>query len=364
MQIRLATLNTWAIPEPIARDVPERIHAIGKRLASLDLDVMAFQEVWTHEASVRLRDAGQAAGLPHCWFGNETFGDGGLLVLSRLPIDSVRFEPFAVTGAPERVVRNLEYLSGKGFATIQLRTPQGPFVVVDTHLHARYGHLAAHKHAAQRTGQVVQMTSRLVDSQIPMAVVGDFNFQEGEADYRVLTDILGLRDAAVSLDRRIPTTLQANPYGDRSGDHRKDFVFVRDGQSGTVTPRSLVRAFDEPLEINGHPAAYSDHAGLLVELEIEPAAASTRTWRPTDPDPRVFDLAANELAEGERLARARQNGGRRISGIGIGLSAVAALGAAPRRMSRRKLLRASLAGAALLGLPPGIGYSVVCDSAM
>lgn len=359
MQIRLATLNAWGIPEPIGRDVQERIDAIGKHLSSLDLDVMAFQEVWTREAALRLRDAGRAAGLPHCWFGDETFGAGGLLVLSRLPIEKVRFEPYAVTGAPERVVRNLEYVAGKGFATIQVTTPSGPLVVVDTHLHARYGSIAAHKHAAQRTGQVVQMTSRFIDSPLPMAVVGDFNFQEGEADYRVLTDILGLRDVAADLDRRVPTTLRSNPYGHRSFDRRKDFVFVRDGRGVRVTPRSLVRAFDETLHFDGRPAAYSNHAGLLVQLEV--GAAETTAWSHSYPDAGVFDLAASKLAEGERLARARQNGGRRISGIGIGVSTVAALAAAPRRMSRRKMLRASLASAALLGLPPGIGYSVVSE---
>ncbi|MFP6622989.1 MAG: hypothetical protein VCC20_05880, partial [Myxococcota bacterium] len=79
------------------------------------------------------------------------------------------------------------------------------------------------------------------------------------------------------------------------------------------------------------------------------------------PSEDVFDLAARVLAEGERLAARRQNGTRKLSGVGIGLAAAAALSATPKRMSRRKLLRGSLATAALLALPPGVGFSIVSE---
>ena len=50
MQVRLATLNVWALPEPLGRDVTARVDAIGHRIPSLDLDLIAFQEVWTRAA--------------------------------------------------------------------------------------------------------------------------------------------------------------------------------------------------------------------------------------------------------------------------------------------------------------------------
>ena len=50
MQIRAATLNAWALPEPLAELVPERMRAIGDELARLELDLMAFQEIWTSTA--------------------------------------------------------------------------------------------------------------------------------------------------------------------------------------------------------------------------------------------------------------------------------------------------------------------------
>jgi hypothetical protein len=90
MRIRVATLNVWGLPEPLAPSVPARMQAIGRQMASLDLDAIAFQEVWTEDARSELVAAGRAAGLPLAWHHPAGFG-GGLLVLTRLPIRSARF---------------------------------------------------------------------------------------------------------------------------------------------------------------------------------------------------------------------------------------------------------------------------------
>ncbi|MFP6630699.1 MAG: hypothetical protein VCC67_16855, partial [Myxococcota bacterium] len=79
MQVRLATLNVWALPEPLGRDVTTRIDAIGRRIPSLGLDLIAFQEVWTRAAWAQLRDAGHRAGLQQAWSGGAN--SGGLLLL-------------------------------------------------------------------------------------------------------------------------------------------------------------------------------------------------------------------------------------------------------------------------------------------
>ncbi len=71
MQIRLGTLNAWALPEPLASDVSSRIDAIGKKLPDYDLDVVACQEVWTRQARRVLQRAGARAGLIHAWAGDD-----------------------------------------------------------------------------------------------------------------------------------------------------------------------------------------------------------------------------------------------------------------------------------------------------
>ena len=54
MKLRVVTLNVWALPWGLSRQVPARLDAIGHALADLDPDVVAFQEVWTEEARRRL----------------------------------------------------------------------------------------------------------------------------------------------------------------------------------------------------------------------------------------------------------------------------------------------------------------------
>ena len=356
MQIRLATLNVWALPEPLGRDVTQRIDAIGQKLPSLELDLIAFQEVWTQDAMDRLEADGRRAGLRHAWRGGPRHG--GLLVLSRYPIDEVSFERFALQGEAERVVTNLEYLSGKGFATVRLSTPAGPLLVVNTHLHASYSSAAPHRHVPHRTVQAIQMATRFVHRSEPIVALGDFNFREGEPDYEVLTEIIGMGDVAARLENRQDTTLNTNPYRNPGArGQRKDYVFSRSGSEQRLVPQAVIRSFDDQLEISGKPASYSNHAGLIASFEVRRATGAARPTVSQD----VFELAARALAEGESLAAERQIDNRMLSGAGIGLAATAGLLATPKRLSRRRLLRASLATSGLLALTPGVGFSIISE---
>ena len=92
------------------------MRAIGERIPDLDLDVLALQEVWTAGARRRLVEAGQRAGLPYVWHRSGNLRDGGLLVLSRLPILGARFERYVLPGQPPRA-DHMDYYAGKGFLT-------------------------------------------------------------------------------------------------------------------------------------------------------------------------------------------------------------------------------------------------------
>ncbi len=354
MQIRLGTLNAWAMPEPLSRDLDARIDAIGAKLASLDLDVIAFQEAWTSDARRSLRRAGASAGLQHSW-GHDQGNAGGLLVLSRFPISDVHFETFALRGEPSLAVANLEYLSGKGFVTLRIESPDdGPFNLINTHLHARYKSVSGDGNLPHRIGQVVQLATNVLGIDIPAIAVGDFNFLEGELDYRVFTDVLHMRDTAAELGNRQPTTLRG-PYRQKKRiDRRKDFVFVRDGETRAIESRSIRRTFDSLLEIDGRQIQYSNHAGLVFDFELGPRVTAHAAL----PDRSLFELTAQALARGQREAEARQETDRTLSGLGVGCSVIAGLGTMPQRMSRRRVLRFALGSAALLALTPSIGLGV------
>ena len=201
MRVRAATLNTWALPEPLADRVLARMRAIGSRIGQFDLDVIAFQEIWRSDARQILEAAGQRAGLPHRWHSGAHLGGSGLLVLSRFPIEKARFERFDLGGLARRIDHG-DYWGGKGFVQLRLATDAGPLTFIDTHLHARYSGDVAHQYRGHRVGQIVQLAMGSIETTDPVIAAGDFNFTEGQPEYQVLTGLTGMRDAAAELDRR------------------------------------------------------------------------------------------------------------------------------------------------------------------
>jgi endonuclease/exonuclease/phosphatase family metal-dependent hydrolase len=357
MQIRVATLNVWALPTPLAPSVAARMRAIGRRLASLDLDAIAFQEVWTDDARHRLAAAGRAAGLPIAWHHPPGFG-GGLLVLSRLPIRSARFDMFSLRGDPARP-DHPDYYGGKGWATLELETPAGPLILVDTHLHAPYRKDVPHGYRAHRVGQVSELALASRKLPHPILVLGDFNFADDHPEYTILTGLTGLRDVALELDSPSATVLGRNPYRGytHKPDRRVDYVFARDGEATGIVPLETQRIFDERLEIDGDPASFSNHAGVLAQVALVPGGGRALAL----PNPSAIALATQYLQEGLLESRQRRRGDRVWAGAGLGAAALASLGMRSPRVSRRRLLRTALQAGALLALTPGLGFSIVSE---
>ncbi len=353
MQIRVATLNVWGLPAPFAEDVGPRVRAIGAHLPTLGLDVVAFQEVWTPEARHSLISAGVRAGLENAWFNRTSLAGGGLLVLSRFPIEQAGFERFALRGLPEQVADG-DYYSGKGLARIRLKTDQGAFTLLCTHLQA--GTLPR-AYCGHRAGQVVQLALAARRSNDPIVAAGDFNFREEDPEYRVLVGLAGLQDVAATLDRRLPTVLSSNPYrGSSKSDRRIDYLFARHGAERAVTPRSVQRMFDEPLELGGRRAAYSIHSGVMADLEIGPGESP-----PPRPDRGAVELAARLLSEGRLEAAGRRKGGRTWAALGLGCAALSSASLLAPSVTRRRVLRGTLQAATLAALTPSLGFSVLSE---
>jgi len=357
MRLRVATLNVWALPEPLAPDVDDRMRAIGERLAALDLDIAAFQEVWTADARRRLVAAGRDAGLVHAWHHKPSYG-GGLLVLTRLPIRSARFDAFSVRGDPGRP-DHPDYYGGKGWATLELATDAGPVALVDTHLHARYSRDVSHEYRAQRVGQIVELALASRELRTPVVAVGDLNLVDTDPEHAILTGLTGLRDVAAELADRSATVLRSNPYRAESSkpDRRVDYVFARDGENAGIVARSVQRAFDERLVLDGDAASASNHAGVLAELEI--VSGGGRVLAP--PSDHAIALATRMLEEGRLETRDRRRGDRVLAGVGVGAAALASLGLRDPRISRRRMLRTALQAGAVLALTPGVGFSIVSE---
>lgn len=331
--------------------------AIGARLPLLSADLVALQEVWTRGARDELLQAGRRVGLLHSWHGGAPLGGGGLLVLSRLPIRAVRFEPFAIQPLPQHP-HHVDYWGGKGYAALQVDLGEDSLTLIDTHLQARYGRDVDHEYRCHRAGQAVEVALATRASEAPVVVCGDFNFQERDDEYKVLTGLSGLIDVAARLDRREPTLLASNPYrrGSRR-DRRIDLILVRDGARHALIPRSIERVFDEPIPLSGGSGACSDHAGLVADLELRAEAQPASP----PPDPAALELAAALLFEGQREAERRRRGGRIWAGAGLGGAVLATAGFRAPGFTRRHLLRGALAGAGLLALTPGLALPVLAE---
>ncbi len=131
-------------------------------------------------------------------------------------------------------------------------------------------------------------------------------------------------------------------------------MFARDGVERAAVPHSILRVLDETIEIDGEPAGYSDHAGLLAEIDFERAP----TFRPP-PDGDAVARAADYLREGRGKAeqRRRDHLGIAAGGGAVALAAVGSASFAP--ISRRRLLRASLLGLPVLALGASTGIGVL-----
>jgi endonuclease/exonuclease/phosphatase family metal-dependent hydrolase len=358
MKIQVATLNVWALPEPIARDVLPRMRAIGDRLAKSALDVVAFQEVWLPAARDVLVEEGRRHGFAHAWRSSDTLGGGGLLVVSRFPILDSHFEPYTLSGFPEEI-ENGEYLSGKGFVKLRLQTPNGPFSLIATHLHARYRKDFSHAFRSHRTGQIVQLAEHAREESEPLVMVGDFNVSENGREYRVLTGLTGMRDVGAELGVREPTVYRSNPYRERGAkpDRRIDFIFVRNGAQRAIAPISVCGIFEDEFEIDGRVASCSNHAGVVAELEIRDSQQSS-----VSPiSRRAIDLATEMLAEGRADAESRRTDGRAFSGIGFGVAAMTVVGSRNVDVTRRRFLGGAFRVAGIAATTQVVGYSVMSE---
>jgi endonuclease/exonuclease/phosphatase family metal-dependent hydrolase len=357
MFLRVATLNVWGLPEPLSVDPHRRLRAIAARLPEIAADVVAFQEVWYADVRRILRDGGQRAGLEHAWAPDTAIGGSGLLVLSRLPIEQAALAPFALRGLPERVTHG-EFYGGKGYVQARLDTPAGPVTLVDTHLHARYASEVKNAYLPQRAGQIVQLALETAGIHDPLVAVGDFNFTRGSDEHGLLTGLSGLRDLAEEIGRAQPTVLRSNPFRSHSSkpDRRIDYVFARDGRQSQVRAQSVERIFAD--RIGDGALAYSNHAGVLAELAIEPTTAE-EGWLPLAS---AIETAQRILAAGREEACRRQAEQRSVTGAGLGVAVLAAIG--DRRLppiGRRRLLRTGLQIAAAAALAPSLGCSLLSE---
>lgn len=361
MRLRVLTLNVWGLPPPVGRVVSQRLDRILGELPALGCDVALFQEVWTEEAREQLRAGGAAVGLPHCWWPpGPAHASGGLLALSRPPIREPSFRRYTLCGLPQRITQ-MDYYAGKGLGRFEIELDAGPVSLFDTHLHARYAPQDVEDdYIGHRAAEVIELAAELRATRTPVVLAGDLNMRDVAPEYELLLGMTGLVDAAAALDHRQLTSTLQNAFRLARGavsESRIDYLMSRSGLDRGVRPLSVRRVFDRNFELDGSPATFSDHAGVLADFEVGGPGA------PVPPiAPGSFALARELLANGRRRARRRRLEER--VGAGAGLAAAVTGAAALRRpaLSRRRFLRLGVGSAAGLMTPSAGGLLFLSEN--
>ncbi len=357
MQLRLGTFNVWGLPKPFADDLSARTRAIARRLPDQPLDVLLIQEAWTDEVRDRLREAGLAAGYEVVYASPGS--GGGLMAMSRLPVLSNRFDKYRFRGDPERLAIG-EFLGAKGYQTLTLEGSDGPFTVINTHVHARYRKARPRLNSAVRTAQLLQLVGEIHRLEGPVVAGGDFNCSESDPEYRIFRSLTGAVEVAEGrMD--LPTISRSNYYkqGRNDPDKRIDFLFLRPGSGQRPAVHEARLLFAEQERIRGIDRSLSDHFGVSARVEWDGRTPGLAAPPRASDEAEVFDLARGLLDVGRQEADRREGVHLRYAGGFIAGAAVAAAVQRDPALDRRRFLRRSIGVAAFAALAPAVGFTTL-----
>ncbi|GAA2478973.1 endonuclease/exonuclease/phosphatase family protein [Winogradskya humida] len=251
MAVSLLTLNAL-----MKGDVRARLRVLGGLLESSGYDVVCLQEVMYRSHAVLLRGLARSYGY-RAWSGAVLL-EGGLVVLSRLPVGSARFVRYPMSG-PARP----EFIMRKGAQVVQVTTADGPLAVINTHLSANrdgdWSPGARYTHVQRRELATLAAVVSGVDASLPVVVAGDLNVPRTAASLAGFLTAAGLRDTRA--DDTGPTY---RPTPRWPSPPAFDHVLVR---PGTVAETRLV--LRDPVTLgDGWQAYLSDHYGVAAELTL------------------------------------------------------------------------------------------------
>lgn len=326
--LRVLTFNAWGVPV-VTPARAERVAAMGAAIAELAPDVVAFQEVWLEEDAERLMAELAARGLPHGQrFDRGRLGGSGLVVVSRFPLEDATFAAYSQGGRP-KTPWHLDWAAAKGIGKVRIHTPAGPVELADTHLQAGYG---TADYQFVQIAQVLEAARALEQRQSggdevpPLIVAGDLNAPAHALPFRLLA-----------------ARLQLEPTDPHAG---IDAILTRPGSGTSVATRSVQRVLADPVRLsNGELRPLSDHAGVLVELELTRGEGAAELLTAEAPWSEVA-LEALPLLSAE--LRAQVSRGSTHLWLGVGLFDLAVLLFVLRRRLRAPRAAVVLATVVLL----------------
>jgi endonuclease/exonuclease/phosphatase family metal-dependent hydrolase len=262
VSLTLLTLNCLFRPHARAR-----LTALAPLLETSIADVACLQEVVLQgNAGLvrRLSPSYQAA----AWMPNLGVGiRGGLVTMSRYPIETRRFEVYRRRGRL-RTIAFADWLLRKGFLITWLRVDGQSLVVINTHLLANYDEdwQLPNDYAHQLQDELRQLEVAVagVDKTVPLVLAGDLNVPSST---QLIEDFAGRAGLTDGFAEEHPPTIRPGPFAHAA--HAIDYVFVRAPEGGSCSITSRI-VFDKDVVLeNGRRAPLSDHFGIQAAIRFD-----------------------------------------------------------------------------------------------
>lgn len=293
MKFTLLTLNVWGAP--YAQHRTSRMQAINKKIRQLKPDIICFQEAYLADNRRTLQHELVNEGWHFQYYFPSGLLGSGLLTVSRYPIIETAFHRFRLGGKPEDLQHG-DYYAGKGIGLTRIHTPAGTIDIYNIHPHAQYQNTPANEYAVYTDSNLYD-AARFIHAYSPsnpVILAGDYNTQPHESGYRLITTLTQLVDVYSYLNPDSPglTFVPDNPYV-QSQPQRLDYVMVKRGVNRGFDLLSADIVLTELFSLDNGAKAYSDHYGVLAELEIVDSPAAVIN----SPDVDSTRLLLTELAQ-------------------------------------------------------------------
>jgi len=329
------------------------MRAIGRALASMDVDVAGLQEVfWEGDRRLIARAAAEG-GLEFSHYFQSGLMGSGLFTLSRYPIDETSFLRFRLNGRPQDLIRS-DYYAGKGVGRTRILAPAGPVDVYNAHFIAPYLEFGPDRFAAHRVTQALEAGRymRSTSGPVPAVLTCDLNCYPDDLTYQTLIGSGGLVEtysAAHLQDGDAPATDRSG-YATIHPPERFDYVFARSGAADALKVSGSRFVFGGVPQPNPDGVrGYSDHYGVLTEFEMASAAGAIQPEAADEPA--LLSSIGEFLGLGIRRNRSHR---RKASLVAAAASVTSAALLGPRRprptgSGGRALVAALLAGLLVAG---------------
>ncbi|KAF2204961.1 DNase I-like protein [Delitschia confertaspora ATCC 74209] len=197
--LRILSLNCWGL-KYLAKYRNERLTEIGNQIAAANPppDIVGLQECWTQQDYNAIRERTKHF-LPYGKFYHSGIFGGGLVILSRWPIEESSMVPYPLNGRPAAFYRG-DWFVGKGVACARIRMGPNRQDIVEvfcTHLHAPYETEPHDSYICHRTAQaweIAKLMKGAAERGHLVIGLGDFNMVPKSLAHRIIETHSPVRD--------------------------------------------------------------------------------------------------------------------------------------------------------------------------